>query len=112
MLSLRTVVGLSQAKIRDCTRGRRSQVGMRPHLAEIDGGGKEHKVCLRVVRETEGCCGKPRGLRLGKPSLMMIRDERLLVVRGNGCCDGGMRGEQDAVKQTVESGIPGGEFRQ
>lgn len=72
LLALR---GRSDARFKGCTRRRRSTLGLDARLAGIRRSRVEHKI--RVVREVQRCCGKPRGLGLDKPFLLMIRDERL-----------------------------------
>lgn len=80
MLLLQAVRGRSKAKIRGYTRRRRSTLHSRSSKAGVRRSRKQYKVYFLVGRKVQSCCGEPRGLRLGKPSLMMIRDERLRIV--------------------------------
>lgn len=84
---LLTVIGRSDAKIRGCMRRRRSTLDGSARQAVIRRSREQYKIRLLVVVKVRSCWREPRGLGLGKPSLMMIRDERLEVVRGNGCCE-------------------------
>lgn len=75
-----TVNGRSSLEIRDYTSGHRSTLGLSASLAVICRSREQHEVRLLIEREVLRMGGEPRGLWLGKPFLLIIRDERLVVV--------------------------------